>query len=52
MKTKWQFFFETADFHFEKETIFKGSFDKKAVSHSFAESDEKFEFELNIVPDI
>jgi hypothetical protein len=52
MKTKWQFFFETADFHFEKETVFKGNFDKKAVSQSFAEIDEKFEFELNIVPDI
>lgn len=52
MKTKWKFSFETVDFIFEKETIFRGNFDKKAVSQSMAESEEKFEFELNIVPDI
>lgn len=52
MKTKWKFFFETVDFIFEKETIFKGNFDKNSVSQGLAENEEKFEFELSIVPDV
>lgn len=51
MKTKWQFFFETKDFFFEKEHKFRGSMPKAAISNSSTENEEKVEFEMSIVPD-
>jgi hypothetical protein len=50
MKTKWQFFFETKDFVFEKEHRFRGSMPKGAVSGRSTEGEEKIEFEMSIVP--
>ncbi len=51
MKTKWQFFFETNDFVFEKEHKFRGSVPNGAVSRTPEESEEKIEFEMSIIPD-
>lgn len=51
MKTKWQFFFQTTDFVFEKEHKFRGSMPKGAVSNTSADSEEKIEFEMSVVPD-
>ena len=51
MKTKWQFFFEIKGFFFEKEHKFRGSIPKPAVSSIAADSEEKMEFEMSIVPD-
>lgn len=51
MKTKWQFFFETSDFIFEKEHKFRGSISKGAVSKAGVNDDEKIEFEMIIAPD-
>lgn len=51
MKTKWQYFFETIDFLFEKEHKFIGKIAKKAVSDVSEESEENIEFEMEIVPE-
>lgn len=51
MKTKWQFFFETTDFVFDKEYKFRGSIPKDAVTSTGKPTDEKIDFEMSIVPD-
>lgn len=51
MKTKWQFFFETTDFVFEKEHKFRGSIPKGAVTNAGISADEEIEFEMMLVPD-
>ena len=51
MKTKWQYFFETNDFIFEKEHKFIGSIPRNAVTNIAEETEEKIDFEMDIVPD-